>query len=48
MDGSAGTATSPAALTPVMQLQVGYNVKATDDSRVSGSVFLTVHKAPKE
>jgi len=40
---------APAALTPVMQLQVGYNVKAKDDdAKVSASVFLTVHKAPKE
>lgn len=39
---------APAPLTPVMQLQVGYNLKATDDAKVSGSVFLTVHKAPKE
>lgn len=40
---------TPAPLTPVMQLQVGYNVKAKDDdAKVSASVFLTVHKAPKE
>ena len=39
---------APAPLTPVMQLQVGFNVKATDDAKVSGSAFLTVHKAPKE
>ncbi len=29
---------------PVMQLQVGYNVKADDGATVTGSVFLTVHK----
>lgn len=33
---------------PVMQLQVGYNVKAADGAAVTGSVFLTVHKAVKE
>ena len=36
-------------MTPVMQLQVGYNVKAKgDDAKVTGSVFLTVHQAAKE
>lgn len=39
---------APAGMAPVMQLQVGYNLKARDDAKVSGSVFLTVHKAPKE
>ncbi len=40
---------APAGMAPVMQLQVGYNLKAAkDDARVSGSVFLTVHKAVKE
>jgi hypothetical protein len=40
--------TAPKGMAPVMQLQVGYNLKATDDAKVSGSVFLTVHKAAKE
>jgi hypothetical protein len=40
---------APAGMAPVMQLQVGYNLKAaTDDAKVTGSVFLTVHKTPKE
>ncbi len=39
---------APAGMTPVMQLQVGYNVKAKDDAKVSGSVFLTVHQAVKD
>ncbi len=33
---------------PVMQLQVGYNVAASDGTAVTGSVFLTVHKTAKE
>lgn len=40
---------APAALTPVMQLQVGYNLKAKEDAaKLSGSVFLTVNKAKEE
>jgi hypothetical protein len=39
---------APVGMAPVMQLQVGYNLKAKDDTKVSGSVFLTVHKAAKE
>lgn len=39
----------PNGMAPVMQLQVGYNLKAAkDDAKVTGSVFLTVHKAVKE
>ena len=34
-------------VTPVMQLQVGYNVTARNGTPVTGSVFLTVHKASK-
>lgn len=30
---------------PVMQMQLGYNVAATDGAKVSGSVYLTVHQA---
>jgi hypothetical protein len=38
-----------AGMSPVMQLQIGYNVKAKGDAaKVSGSVFLTVTKPVKE
>lgn len=41
--------TAPKGMTPVMQLQVGYNLKAAkDEAKVSGSVFLTVHKPANE
>jgi hypothetical protein len=41
--------TAPKGMAPVMQLQVGYNLTAAkDDAKVSGSVFLTVHKPAKE
>ncbi|MCU0703312.1 MAG: hypothetical protein MUF18_04905 [Fimbriiglobus sp.] len=40
---------SAAPMTPVMQLQVGYNLKAKADAKaVTGSVFLTVTKPSKE
>ena len=32
-----------AKLRPVMQMQVGYNLKAADGKPVAGSVFLTIH-----
>ena len=34
-------------LRPVMQMQVGYNVKAADGRMVVGSVFLTIHSTGK-
>ncbi len=34
-------------LQPVMQMQVGYNVLATDGGKVVGSVFLTIHTTGK-
>lgn len=41
--------TVPGGMRPVMQMQVGYNVTAKDDAaKVTGSVFLTAHKAAKE
>jgi hypothetical protein len=41
--------TVPGGMRTVMQMQVGYNVTAKDDSaKVTGSVFLTAHKAAKE
>ena len=40
--------TVPGEMRPVMQMQVGYNVTANDVERVTGSVFLTVHKPAKE
>lgn len=36
-----------AALEPVMQMQVGYNLKATSGAAVVGSVFLTIHDTGK-
>ncbi len=35
------------ALKPVMQMQVGYNVKSADGKPVVGSVFLTIHSTGK-
>ncbi|VTR95541.1 multifunctional secreted protein : Putative large multi-functional protein OS=Blastopirellula marina DSM 3645 GN=DSM3645_26609 PE=4 SV=1 [Gemmata massiliana] len=35
------------ALKPVMQMQVGYNVKSADGKPVTGSVFLTIHSTGK-
>jgi hypothetical protein len=35
------------ALKPVMQMQVGFNVKAADGKPVVGSVLLTLHEAGK-
>jgi hypothetical protein len=34
-------------LRPVMQMQVGYNVRAADGAMVAGSVFLTIHTTGK-
>jgi hypothetical protein len=34
-------------LQPVMQMQVGYNVRAADGATVAGSVFLTIHTTGK-
>lgn len=41
--------TVPGGMRTVMQMQVGYNVTAKDDAaKITGSVFLTAHKAAKE
>ncbi len=34
-------------LQPVMQMQVGYNLLATDGRKVSGSVFFTINTTEK-
>ena len=35
------------SLKPVMQMMVGYNVKAVDGKPVVGSVYLTIHTTGK-
>jgi hypothetical protein len=49
LDAKTVMLTVPGGMPKVMQMQVGYNVTTKDDAaKVTGSVFLTVHKAAKE